>query len=154
MDITISEIAPGEEKGILDFVRQVFDADVAPSYSTEGNDEFYKYLNLDDFLQRIRTQHQVFVARDRKGEIAGALELRDSSHISLLFVRKDLQRSGIGKALVQKAIGVARSAGVVSMTVNSSPNAVGGYERFGFRPVTVEQTIKGIRFIPMVLTLT
>jgi GNAT superfamily N-acetyltransferase len=153
MNITIAEIAPGEEQQVLDLVRQVFDIDVAPSYSAEGNNEFYRYLKPDEFLQRSQANHQVFVARGDGGEIVGVLELRDCFHISLLFVRNDLQRTGIGKALIQQAITVAKSAGVISMTVNSSPNAVSGYERFGFRPVSGEQTINGIRFIPMVLTL-
>jgi GNAT superfamily N-acetyltransferase len=153
MKTTISKIAPGEEQLVLNLVRQVFDSNVAPAYSDMGNQEFYKYLKLEDFLKRIQTNHQVFVAKDSTAEIVGIVEIRDSFHISLLFVREDLQRSGIGRALVRQAIDVAESAGVVSMTVNSSPNAVAGYEAFGFRATATEQIINGIRFIPMTLIL-
>jgi GNAT superfamily N-acetyltransferase len=153
MTTAISKIASGEEQQVLDLVRQVFDSNVAPAYSDLGNAEFYKYLKLEDFLKRIQTNHQVFVAKDTTAQIVGVLEIRDSFHISLLFVREDLQRSGIGRSLVEQAIAVAKSAGVVSMTVNSSPNAVAGYESFGFRAVAEEQIINGIRFIPMTMTL-
>ena len=153
MTTTISKIASGEEQQVLDLVRQVFDSNVAPAYSDLGNQEFYKYLRLEDFLKRIQTNHQVFVAKDSTAQIVGVVEIRDSFHISLLFVREDHQRSGIGKALVRQAIEVAQCAGAVSMTVNSSPNAVAGYESFGFRAVANEQIINGIRFIPMTLIL-
>lgn len=153
MRTTISKIAPGEEQQVLNLVRQVFDSHVAPAYSDLGNQEFYKYLRLEDFLQRIQTNHEVYVAKDSTAAIVGVVEIRDSFHISLLFVREDLQRSGIGRALVRQAIEVAKSAGVVSMTVNSSPNAVAGYESFGFRATATEQIINGIRFIPMTIIL-
>jgi GNAT superfamily N-acetyltransferase len=153
MTITYSKIASGEEQRVLDLVRQVFDSNVAPAYSCLGNEEFYKYLRLEDFLKRIQTNHQVFVAKDSTAKIVGVLEIRDSFHISLLFVREDLQRSGIGRALVAKAIEAAKAAGAVSMTVNSSPNAVAGYESFGFRAAGDEQIINGIKFIPMAMTL-
>ncbi len=150
---TISALVPGEEQQVLDLVRQVFDSNVAPLYSAEGNEEFYRYIKLEDFLQRIRTNHRVFVARDSSGSVVGVVEIRDCFHISLLFVRDDLQRSGIGRSLVEQAITVAKAAGSVSMTVNSSPNAVTSYESFGFRVVAEEQLMNGIRFIPMALTL-
>lgn len=153
MATTISKIASGEEQQVLDLVRHVFDSNVAPAYSSQGNEEFYKYLKLEDFLRRIQCHHQVFVAKDETAQIVGVVEIRDSFHISLLFVREDLQRSGIGRALVEQATAVANCAGAVSMTVNSSPNAVAGYESFGFRAVADEQLINGITFIPMVKIL-
>ena len=153
MRTTIAGIASGEEQQVLDLVRQVFDSNVAPAYSIEGNEEFYRYLKLEDFIKRIHTNHQVFVAKDSTARIVGVVEIRDSFHISLLFVREDVQRSGIGRALVRQAITVAKAAGAVSMTVNSSPNAVAGYESFGFRAVADEQIINGIKFIPMAMTL-
>jgi GNAT superfamily N-acetyltransferase len=134
MTTTISKIASGEEQQVLDLVRRVFDSNVTPAYSSLGNEEFYKYLSLNDFLKRIQTNHQVFVAKDGTAQIVGVLEIRHSSHISLLFVRDDLQRSGIGRALVEQAIAVAKSAGAVSMTVNSSRNAVAGYESLSRSP--------------------
>ena len=153
MRTTITGIASGEEQQVLDLVRQVFDSNVAPAYPIEGNEEFYRYLKLEDFIKRIQTNHQVFVAKDSTARIVGVVEIRDSFHISLLFVREDVQRSGIGRALVRQAITVAKAAGAVSMTVNSSPNAVAGYESFGFRAVADEQIINGIKFIPMAMTL-
>ncbi len=43
--------------------------------------------------------------------------------------------------------------GVRELTVNASPNAVLAYERLGFTPAGPEQTVNGIRFIPMALAL-
>jgi ribosomal protein S18 acetylase RimI-like enzyme len=150
---TISKIEPGEEQEVLDLVRQVFDSNVAASYTSQGNEEFYKYLRLEDFVRRIGSNHQVFVAKDSGNHVVGVVEIRDCFHISLLFVRDEFQRSGIGRALVEQAIAIAKASGGVSMTVNSSPNAVGSYDSFGFRKVADEQIVNGIRFIPMALTL-
>ncbi len=72
----ISKIAPGEEQQVLDLVRQVFDSNVAPTYANQGDEEFYKYLRLGDFLRRIQSNHQVFVAKDKKEHLVGIVEIR------------------------------------------------------------------------------
>ena len=81
---------------------------------------------------------------ERAGELVGMLHLREPRHVAMLFVRSPFQRSGIARALLA-------SAGDASceFTVNSSPNAVGAYERLGFRVTGPEQCVHGIRFTPL-----
>jgi hypothetical protein len=42
---------------------------------------------------------------------------------------------------------------LAQVSVNSSPNAVPIYERLGFASWSPEQTVNGIRFVPMLLEL-
>ena len=79
----------------------------------------------------------------------------DGRHVSMLFIRADGQRSGIGRGFLHIAIKTCRersdACGVI--TVNSSPNAVAAYERLGFAATGNERCVHGIRFIPMQLPI-
>ncbi len=90
-----------------------------------------------------------------KDRIAGVIEIRQHDHISLLFVNKRLQRKGIAKDLLQKALEVMRTAkpDLERVTVNSSRYGVPVYEKLGFHRTGPERTVNGIAFIPMVLRL-
>jgi GNAT superfamily N-acetyltransferase len=76
--------------------------------------------------------------------LVGMLHLREPRHVAMLFVRSSFQRSGIARALLASA-GDANC----EFTVNSSPNAVGAYERLGFRVTGPEQCVRGIRSTPL-----
>ncbi len=82
------------------------------------------------------------------------IEVRDSNHISLFFVEGRLQRQGIAKELLRRAleIRIHNQAGMAKLTVNSSPNAVGAYQTMGFKIEGSKQTKNGIRFVPMALS--
>ncbi|MCL5108645.1 MAG: GNAT family N-acetyltransferase [Chloroflexi bacterium] len=92
---------------------------------------------------------------EARDQVVGAVEVRENRHISLLFVEGRLQRRGIARSLLKAAVGICLMAapGVRELTVNASPNAVLAYERLGFTPAGPEQTVNGIRFIPMALAL-
>jgi GNAT superfamily N-acetyltransferase len=75
------------------------------------------------------------------------LHVRDSSHVSMLFVERRRQGAGIARALFETAL--TRFVLVGPLTVNSSPNAAGFYARVGFRATGPEEIKNGIRFVPM-----
>ena len=113
----------------------------APEYSSEGVEEFRRFL--DSELERNRLCW--WGAFDNEG-LAGVLAMR-GTHICLFFVRKNVQRQGVGKALFQH---MAASVPATVYTVNSSPYAVAVYSRLGFVPAEEEQVTNGIRYTPMV----
>lgn len=145
---------PEEYREVSDLVARVFRADVAPHYSQEGIDEFLTYASPDALLNRSRQNHFVLVARVEEG-IIGAIEVRNHSHISLLFVDSAYQRQGIAKELLRRALQrcQAHDPDLQAFTVNASPNAVGAYEQFGFQAQGPLQVRHGIAFVPMVLSL-
>lgn len=139
---------------VIKLVLDVFDKHVAPNYSEEGVVEFKKYLNIDDLTERNGKDH-FMLGIDISGRLAGLIEVRELSHICLLFVESDRQGKGIGAFLLKSAIEecLRQNRDIETLTVNSSPNAVGAYLKFGFKPLDEEQEKNGIRFTPMQLEL-
>lgn len=124
-----------------------FEADV---YTPEGVKNFENFVT-DSTLYRmfIMGNYQLFVAVMRN-RIVGMITLRDSTHISLLFVDERYHRQGIGRALIQYlADYLATEVGAGRMTVNASPYGVEFYHRMGFRDLGPETTRDGIIYTPM-----
>jgi ribosomal protein S18 acetylase RimI-like enzyme len=152
--IDIKMMSPGEERAVSDLVHSTFQHDVAPLYSREGIDEFLSYAHPDALKSRLARNHIVLVA-SQDNSMVGMIELRDYGHVSMLFVDPLHQRQGIGQRLLQEALQLIKThhAGVREVTVNSSPNAVEAYKRFGFQATGPLQVKNGIGFVPMTLPL-
>jgi GNAT superfamily N-acetyltransferase len=143
----------GEEAAVFQLVQRVFDRFEAPDYAPLGQQEFYKYANLQAYHERTQN-HRIWVCL-AGGRLAGMIEIRHFSHISLLFVEAEYHRKGLGRKLWQTALTACleQNPDLKVVTVNSSPYALPVYERLGFRPTAPEQLVNGIRFIPMSLNL-
>lgn len=128
-----------------------FEADV---YTPEGVKNFEDFIT-DSTLYRmfVMGAYQMFVALDGK-KIVGMLTLRDTTHISLLFVDEKYHRQGIGRALLQYLENYLLTEVQVSrVTVNSSPYGVDFYHKLGFRDLYPEQRRDGIIYTPMEFVL-
>jgi ribosomal protein S18 acetylase RimI-like enzyme len=145
---------PGEETAVSNLVARSFNEFIAPDFSDEGIDEFFKYANPRSLAKRSGNNHFVLVA-EAEGEIAGMIEVREMKHVSMLFVDKAHHRKGIGKELFRLALERIMSAEShpENVTVHSSRFAVPFYESLGFTKTSEEKIIYGIIHIPMALTL-
>ena len=87
--------------------------------------------------------------------IVGVIEVRNSNHISLFFVKKEYQNQGVGKKLHELAIEKCKTLkpDVNVIDVHSSPYAVPIYEKLGFVKVSDEQVVNGMRFTPMTMII-
>lgn len=124
-----------------------FEADV---YSPEGVRNFENFIT-DSTLYRmfIMGAYQMFVAVDGM-KIVGMITLRDTSHISLLFVDEAYHRQGVGRGLMKYLADYLRmEVGAERVTVNSSPYGVGFYHKMGFRDIRPEEMKDGIIYTPM-----
>lgn len=124
-----------------------FEADV---YSPEGVRNFENFIT-DSMLYRmfVMGTYQLFVALDRD-KIVGMITLRDSTHISLLFVDEAYHRQGIGRSLVKYLTDyLVAEVGADRVTVNSSPYGIAFYHKLGFRDIRPEVVRDGIIFTPM-----
>ncbi|MGN0404692.1 MAG: GNAT family N-acetyltransferase [Bariatricus sp.] len=134
----------------LHLVWDVFAADIAPSYSREGVEEFQRFIKYENFMPKVQSgQLIVFGAREGQ-ELCGVGAVQNDGHIALLFVGKKWQRRGIGRLLfiaLQQFCIVA--FGMTKMTVNAAPQAEGFYRRLGFQEVAPEQMKNGICYLPM-----
>ncbi len=144
----------GEETETCDLVKRVFSEFIAPTYSQAGRDEFLRYAEPDALAQRSHGNHFVLLAVAETRPV-GMLEMRDYGHVSMLFVDRSFQRQGLGRALLQQALDESRRhrPDLRQVTVHAVPNSVSIYEQLGFRPVSSEQVINGIRFVSMRLDL-
>ena len=152
--ISFRPMKQGEEAGVVDLVLKVFTEFVAPRYSNEGVAEFKKFVNTDALADRFKTGNPIILAESGR-KIVGVIEMRDNSHIALLFVEKSHQHNGIAKELIRRAIKICRrrNQNIQRITVNSSPNAFDAYHNIGFIGARNEKIVNGIRFIPMELAL-
>jgi GNAT superfamily N-acetyltransferase len=145
----------GEETYVSNLVWEIFKEYEAPGYKQEGIDEFNKFILPENIKIRCESgQFFVFCCKNIE-EIVGVIAVRDNSHISLLFVKKEYHRKGIARKLFETAIEECRKKeqNLYAITVNSSPYTVGIYERMGFEKTDFEQEKNGIKFIPMIFRL-
>ncbi|NIS25542.1 GNAT family N-acetyltransferase [candidate division KSB1 bacterium] len=148
----IRPMQSGEEPAVCELVIRVFNDFVAQHYSPQGIAEFLKYVQPDLLRHRSQSNHFVLVATTTD-EFVGMIEMRNHRHVSLLFVDKRFQGRGMSRNLLDKASAICHEhePDLHAVTVHSSPNAVHIYEKLGFRQTESEQTVNGIRFIPMKL---
>lgn len=124
-----------------------FEADV---YTPEGVKNFQNFIT-DSTLYRmfIMGVYQLFVALDQ-GKVIGMITLRDSTHISLLFVDERYHRRGIGRGLIKYLTEYLLSeVGASKVTVNASPYGVEFYHKLGFKDIRSEEKKDGIIYTPM-----
>lgn len=124
-----------------------FEADV---YTPEGVKNFQNFIT-DSTLHRmfIMGAYQLFVALDH-GKVIGMITLRDSTHISLLFVDEKYHKQGVGRGLIKYLTEYLLSeVGASKVTVNASPYGVEFYHKLGFKDIRSEEKKDGIIYTPM-----
>lgn len=153
-DVQYRLMRQSEAERVCRLIDVVFDKYVAPEYLPEWIVDFRKYNTVEGMLARLKKEHFVVVAL-QKGEIIGAIEIRENRHISLFFVEEKFQGKGVGRNLWSNALKHCpiNEGFVLQFTVNSSPYAVLIYQKLGFKKITSEQICNGIRLIPMVYYL-
>ncbi|MCD4678027.1 MAG: GNAT family N-acetyltransferase [Desulfobacula sp.] len=152
--ISYNIMKPGEEAGAVDLILNLFTEFIAPHYSKKGVAEFNKFVRTHALENRLKAGNLFLLAKTGKN-IIGVIEIRDNSHVALLFVKKSHQLKGIAKELLLRSIEICRTQKpeIHRITVNSSPNAFTAYQKIGFKCIGNEKVINGIRFIPLKLTL-
>ena len=131
-----------------------FIAQVAPHYGRQGIDTYTRYVAPDALVDRC-SKGSDFLVAEAHGVLVGMAELRGGSHLGMLFVADKHRRRGVGRALVRtvtRACAV-RYPDVHSITVNSAPNSVDAYIRYGFTRTGPEREQDGIRFVPMRMSI-
>ena len=153
--IEIRPFSADDAKAVSALVRCVFDEHVSPSFEPAGIAEFYAYAAPEALVERSRT-HRTFVAWrpvlsgvEGGARPVGVIEVRDTDHLSLLFVQSSHMGLGIATALLARAEEACRAAGRPALAVNSSLNARSFYERLGFVATDEPQHLHGFAFVPM-----
>ena len=125
----------------------------APDYSVKGVHNFRKFVR-DPLLKKMFTYGEyIAIGAFVDKRMVGIIGVRNTNHVSLLFVDRDYHRMGIASGLIRRFIRDARTEGITYVTVNSSPYAVGFYHKIGFINLSEEIEKDGIRFTPMRLEI-
>lgn len=152
--LTYRFMSSADALDVSELVARVFNQFIAPDFSYEGVQEFHRYIQPSAFLERQENVHFALISV-AQNQVVGVIEVRNSNHISLLFVAPEFQRRGIAKELFHRALQICLSnePQLSQISVKSSSYAVPIYEKLGFHPTGKKQIINGIGFIPMVLKI-
>ncbi|MDR1060015.1 MAG: GNAT family N-acetyltransferase [Clostridiales bacterium] len=144
-EAALRPVGPADVPDAVDMAWRVFSEFEAPCYAQEGIDEFRRFL--DGLPQNAELQ---MTGCWKDSALIGLIAVRPPCHIALLFVDKAHHRQGIARLLWKSVLAAeAFAGGHGAATVNSSPYAVEIYKRLGFVPTSEEQTVNGMRFVPM-----
>jgi GNAT superfamily N-acetyltransferase len=119
-------------------------------YSLQGIRNFYHFIT-DDKLRHsfLKGEYQMMAAFD-DSRMIGIASVRGGNHLSLLFVEESYHKRGVGSALLHQLFHYLKDeAGERYLSVKASPYAVAFYHKLGFRVVTPEEELSGIRVTSM-----
>jgi ribosomal protein S18 acetylase RimI-like enzyme len=159
----VRPVAPSEYQAVADLTVSVY-AEVLGAVLSED----YR-AELEDVTGRV--EHAlVLVAVDDEGRVVGSVtyvgrlgpyaefESADEAGIRMLVVATDVQRMGVGSALVRACIQRAREDGKVRVSLHTTPHMTAAqrlYEGLGFRraPERDLEPVPGLVLIGYVLDL-
>lgn len=75
------------------------------------------------------------IARSTAGEVIGCARLLPDGHIGRMAVRRAWRGRGVGSAMLEHLVALARSLGHARVVLNAQTHAESFYRRFGFAPV-------------------
>lgn len=150
----ICKITSNKLRDALDLVWEVFEKYEAPDYEEMGIKTFRHFIEYHNMVEKVHQGEMIFWGCYLNNYLVGVIALREGQHISLLFVREQFHHLGVARRLVKMAVGYveAMEPAIRAVTVNSSPYAVGFYEKVGFLALGPEKTADGIRYTTMKLT--
>ena len=122
----------------------------AKDYTDEGIHNFLDFITDEKlFHSFLRGDYQVMVATD-DNRVVGMASVRNRNHLSLLFVDEPYHRRGIGRELLNRFCEyLEKEEGEPYMSVKAAPYAVKFYQKLGFRAVSPEEQVGGIRVTSM-----
>lgn len=130
--IKIRRFRDKDAEEVCNFVRETFLKFVAPSFSKKGIEKGLASITPKTFTEKAEGSLKYVAVKDGKiiGVIFGNYK---KGSISMLFVRKDMVRKGIGKLLLNKIEREMKRHGIKAIRVNSSLYAVPFYEKMGYK---------------------
>lgn len=106
-----------------------------------------------EMLKKIKnnSNHKIFVAINSDGKVIGTITLFIEQkfiheggivgHIEDVVAHENFRGKGIGSALIQKAIEVAKQAGCYKVILDCSEKNIHFYEKLGFRKHEIEMRL-------------
>ena len=149
--MNIREGTAGDSASIAELISVLANKYIVSEFSEAGKSQFLESNDEDSIRKFINGGFEYFVA-EVSGQVVGIVGMRENSHLYHLFVAEKYQGVGLSRQLWEKAKeNCLRNGNPGKFTVNSSNNAVGVYESFGFKLSESMQESNGVLFNPMTL---
>ncbi|MDF4415071.1 GNAT family N-acetyltransferase [Vibrio parahaemolyticus] len=146
----IQKVLKTDLDAVTRLVSEVSAKDVLPLLNAQGRQE-YKDRVLPDLASTLDDEKFSSIKAVSGGEVRGFAALRGGNYLTHLFVANSQQGSGLGRTLLNYLLNQTDAREV---SLRSSVNAVGFYNRNGFVATGEEAEFNGIRFVPMSLVRT
>ena len=145
MAIAFRSAGVDDASAISTLIEAAFAGGIAPHFGEQGRVTFLNFVTPQTIAARLAGDNEAWVAVRDGRAIVGYAELA-GDHLKMLFVRHELQRTGVGRELLA-FLRIFRKGRTVS--VNAAPNADAFYLAMGFHPTGLKQQQDGIVFTPM-----
>ena len=152
----IKEVDSKDIYQAVTLVGRVFDEFVGVDYSEQGKNTFKNGLEsiFEEYSSGMTPENRKIWACYQGGQIIGVIAIRDTSHISLLFVDKQNHKKGVARLMFNYVLNeIKKTDAITQITVHSSAYAVKAYECLGFVRTGEQQEKDGILFTPMIRTV-
>ncbi|KGY11172.1 acetyltransferase [Vibrio tubiashii] len=146
----IEKVLKTDLDAVTRLVSEVSTTDVLPLLSEQGKQE-YKDRVLPDLASTLDDEKFLSIKAVSSGKVLGFAALREGNYLTHLFVASSQQGLGLGRTLLNHLIDKTDAR---EISLRSSVNAVGFYNRIGFIATGDEAEFNGIRFVPMSLIRT
>jgi len=131
MNVTITLLQAGDLfNGFLETLSALRDPELTPDEARQLND-IRRESGIDTYVAKMADEvvgtFSVFIERKfihKGGKVA---------HIEDVAVREDMQRKGIGKAMMQAVDSIANLAGCYKIILDCGDHNIGFYEKCGYR---------------------
>ncbi|MFW9641912.1 GNAT family N-acetyltransferase [Vibrio parahaemolyticus] len=149
MDIRLSEVAEQDLSEIMALAMSVNEKHVIPLLSNEGQASIRTALKSD--VEKLRDKAiYTAVKASSENQLLGYIAWRDGNYLGQLYVDSNYHGQGIARKLVEE---MKLRCSENKILVKASIYALGFYQKVGFVPLADELSIKGMRYVPMALSL-
>ena len=147
--MNIRKIEPRDIPHVNAICMNSFMESVAPTLSEEGISTFQGIASIENFTSKMLGDVEILIY-ENNDNVIGVVELKGSSHISMLFVSPDSQNKGVGRSLISAIIPYTTSE---TLTVSASLTSIEAYLNYGFKFSGDASETSGLKYQPMELKL-
>ena len=132
---------------ISSLIQQLTTKYIIKDCTKEGADILLNSMRAEIIESQLLAGDDYYLAEESQ-QLVGVIGIKSNQHLFHLFVEQTLHHQGIAGLLWNKVISQKQYQNC-SITVNSSLNALGFYQKLGFVAVSSMQVKRGIPSIPM-----
>ncbi len=149
MEFIFEKVIHSDIGSMLKLGESVNEEHVVPLLNAEGQAAIRVAFKSD--IDKVKNPEIYSAVKASIGnEIVGYIAWREENYIGHLYVKTEYHGFGVAKRLVEE---MKRISDARLIKVKASIYALGFYEKVGFKALSKELSINGIRYVPMELNV-